>query len=63
MQVMDYLLKSVSLMVDFEELLGNVDIPRPTDPIEIFDKSDKAIGKEYLRPAQKAVLEDWYKNQ
>jgi tetratricopeptide (TPR) repeat protein len=47
-------------LVDFTKLLGKQKLTRPTDPIEIFDNLDKESGKEYPRPAQKAVLEDWY---
>lgn len=49
-------------MVDFKKLLGKRKIIKPTDPIEIFSDLDKESGKEYLRPPQKSVLEEWYRN-
>lgn len=49
-------------LVDFKKLLGTAKIAKSIDPLEIFANLDKESGKEYLRPAQKAVLEDWTKN-
>ena len=49
-------------MVDFKKLLGKKKIIKPIDPIEIFGDLDKESGKEYLRPPQKSVLEEWYGN-
>ena len=49
-------------MVDFKKLLGKRKIIKPTDPIEVFSDLDKESGKEYLRPPQKSVLEEWYGN-
>ena len=49
-------------MVDFKKLLGKKKIIKPIDPIEIFSDLDKESGKEYLRPPQKSVLEEWHKD-
>lgn len=49
-------------LVDFKKLLGTAKIAKSIDPLEIFADLDKESGKEFLRPAQKAVLEDWHKN-
>ena len=48
-------------MVDFEKLLGTDKLTKTIDPIAIFDYLDKEIGKEVIRPAQKAVLNEWNK--
>ena len=48
-------------MVDFQKLLGKATAAPPSDPIQIFNNLDKESGKEYLRPAQKAVLRKWYR--
>ena len=47
-------------MVKFEKLLGKRKITKPTNPIDIFNNLDKESGKEYLRPPQTSVLEEWY---
>jgi len=49
-------------LVDFKKLLGKKELIRSTDPIEIFSNLDKESGKEYLRPPQKSVLEEWYRD-
>jgi len=49
-------------LVDFKKLLGKKEIAQLIDPIEIFSNLDKESGKEYLRPPQKSVLEEWYRN-
>jgi len=49
-------------LVDVTKLLGKKEIIKPTDPIGIFDDLDKESGKEYLRPPQKSVLEEWYRD-
>lgn len=46
-------------MIDFGKLLDNESKHAETDPIAIFDRSDKKSGKEYLRPHQKTILENW----
>ena len=46
-------------MVDFDKLLDNESKYIETDPVKIFERSDKESGKEYLRPPQKTVLENW----
>ena len=35
---------------------------KPINPIDIFNESDRDADKEYLRPAQKSILEKWYNN-
>lgn len=47
-------------MVDFKKLLGKIEITKPKNPIEIFEDLDKESGKEYLRPPQRSVLEEWH---
>jgi len=47
-------------LVDFKKLLGRKQIIKPLDPLEIFGDLDKESGKEYFRPPQKSVLEEWY---
>ena len=33
---------------------------RPIDPLEIWNQLDHAVGKEYLRAIQEAVLKQWF---
>ena len=47
-------------MVDFGKLLGKEKLVRPTEPILIFGNLDKESGKEYPRPPQEAVLQEWF---
>ena len=47
-------------MVNFEKLLDKSKISKPVDPEIIFKQLDKESEKEYLRNAQKVVLEKWY---
>lgn len=47
-------------MVNFEKLLDKSKITKPVDPEEIFKQLDKDSEKEYLRNAQKIVLEKWF---
>ena len=49
-------------MVNFDKLLDNESKPKETDPIEIFERSDKESGKEYLRPHQETILKNWKEN-
>lgn len=46
-------------MVNFRRILGEERTVKPTEPLLIFDQLDKESGKEYLRPPQRAVLEEW----
>jgi replicative superfamily II helicase len=46
-------------MVNFRKrLAGKADL-KPVDPIEIYDRLDRAHDKGPLRPAQLAVLREW----
>jgi replicative superfamily II helicase len=46
-------------MVDFKKRLARKEIPKPLDPLEIYDSLDRASDKGPLRPAQTAVLTEW----
>jgi replicative superfamily II helicase len=47
-------------MVDFKKRLsGNIN-ESPTDPTALYDTLDRAHEKGHLRPAQAAVLSEWY---
>ena len=48
-------------MVDFNKRLTRKTAKKPTDPIELYDTLDRASDKGPLRPAQLAVLGEWYK--
>ena len=48
-------------MVDFNKRLTRKTAKKPTDPIELYSTLDRAYDKGPLRPAQLAVLGDWYK--
>lgn len=47
-------------MVDFTKRLGGKTVQKPTDPIKLYDTLDRAHDKGPLRPAQIAVLGDWF---
>lgn len=47
-------------MVDFKKRLSGKKAERPTDPAELYDTLDRAHDKGPLRPAQSAVLKDWF---
>ena len=47
-------------MVDFKKKLGGKTAEKPTDPIKLYDSLDRAHDKGPLRPAQIAVLGDWF---
>ena len=50
-------------MVDFRKrLTGKADV-KPLDPIEIYDRLDRASDKGPLRPSQEAVLREWHERQ
>lgn len=36
---------------------------KPIDPIEIWDTLDVKTGKEYIRPTQRPIFEEWHKNR
>ena len=47
-------------MVDFKKRLAGKKVPKPVDPIALYDTLDRAHDKGLLRPAQVAVLEEWF---
>ena len=51
-------------MVDFKKQLGSKkSFAKLTDPIEIYETLDRASDKGPLRPAQKAILEEWHEQR
>lgn len=50
-------------MVDFSKRLARKLVPRPVDPIAIYDTLDRASDKGPLRPAQVEVLQKWYESR
>ncbi len=50
-------------MIDFKKRLVKPSSEKPINPIEIYDRLDRASDKGPLRPAQIAVLEDWHQNR
>ena len=49
-------------MVNFKNRLAGKRAEKPTDPIKLYDTLDRAHDKGPLRPAQLAVLSDWFSN-
>src|SRR5713226_9099081 len=49
-------------LVDFKKRLGGSKAEKPTDPVELYETLDRAHDKAPLRPAQLAVLGDWFAN-
>jgi replicative superfamily II helicase len=47
-------------MIDFKKKLGKVNIPKPIDPIEIYETLDRASDKGELRRVQAEVLTSWH---
>lgn len=47
-------------MVDFKKRLSGHKVIAPTDPIALYDTLDRAHDKGPLRPAQQAVLTEWF---
>lgn len=47
-------------MVDFKKRLSGNKVIAPTDPVALYDTLDRAHDKGPLRPAQQAVLTEWY---
>jgi len=47
-------------MVDFRKQLARPAAKEPEDPVDIYERLDRASDKGPLRPAQRAVLEEWY---
>src|SRR5258705_9938060 len=50
-------------MVDFKKRLARKDIPKPIDPLAIYDNLDRASDKGPLRPAQMAILNEWHERR
>jgi superfamily II DNA or RNA helicase len=49
-------------LVNFKNRLAGKRAEKPTDPIKLYDTLDRAHDKGPLRPAQLAVLSDWFSN-
>lgn len=47
-------------MVDFRKRLSGSKVIAPTDPVTLYDTLDRTHDKGPLRPAQQAVLTEWY---
>lgn len=47
-------------MVDFKKRLAGKKVEKPVDPVALYDTLDRAHDKGPLRPAQVAVLKDWF---
>lgn len=47
-------------MVDFKKRLVGKKAEKPTDPIKLYDTLDRAHDKGPLRPAQLAILNEWF---
>lgn len=50
-------------MVDFTKRLGGKPAAKATDPVELYDTLDRAHDKGPLRPAQAAVLTEWFRDR
>lgn len=49
-------------MVDFKKRITKKDSRSELDPVKIYETLDRASDKGPLRPAQIAILSDWYKD-
>ena len=49
-------------MVNFKKRLAGRKAEKPTDPVKLYETLDRAHDKGPLRPAQLAVLADWFGN-
>ena len=47
-------------VVNFKDRLAGKKAEKPTDPIKLYDTLDRAVDKGPLRPAQLAVLKEWF---
>lgn len=47
-------------MVDFKKRLAGKNTEKPIDPVKLYDTLDRAHDKGPLRPAQLAVLTEWF---
>ncbi len=50
-------------MVDFKKRLAGKKIEKPVDPVKLYDTLDRAHDKGPLRPAQLAVLSEWFEHR
>lgn len=50
-------------MVDFSKKLGGKNFEKKINPIEIYESLDRASDKGPLRPAQEAVLSEWFEKR
>ena len=49
-------------MVNFKKRLAGRKAEKPTDPVKLYETLDRVHDKGPLRPAQLAVLGDWFGN-
>jgi replicative superfamily II helicase len=49
-------------LVDFKKHLAGKKVQKPIDPVALYETLDRAVDKGPLRPAQTAVLSDWFAN-
>ena len=50
-------------MVDFKKRLAGKKSEKPVDPVKLYETLDRAHDKGPLRPAQDAVLSEWFKSK
>jgi replicative superfamily II helicase len=50
-------------MIDFKKHVSQPKAGRPTNPLDIYESLDRASDKGPLRPAQSAVLAEWYEER
>lgn len=50
-------------MVDFKKRLAGKKAEKPIDPVKLYDTLDRAHDKGPLRPAQEAILKEWFANR
>ncbi len=50
-------------MVDFSKRINRKKVDKLVNPIDIYESLDRASDKGPLRPAQLAVLNDWFSNR
>jgi replicative superfamily II helicase len=50
-------------MIDFSKRIEQQQNGKPTNPSEIYETLDRASDKGPLRPAQFAILEEWFKSR
>lgn len=49
--------------MDFLKKLGNPQIKKTLDPLQIYESLDRASDKGPLRPAQEAILQNWHSSK